>query len=74
MVRICLARALLMKVKIIFLDEATASVDLETDRIVQKVIRESLDGITLVTIAHRLSTLKDYDQIIELQNGEVVGH
>ncbi len=69
---ICLARALLMKVKIIFLDEATASVDLETDRIVQKVIRESLDGITLVTIAHRLSTLKDYDQIIELQNGEVV--
>jgi ABC-type multidrug transport system fused ATPase/permease subunit len=69
---ICLARALLMKVKIIFLDEATASVDLETDRIVQKVIRESLDGITLVTIAHRLSTLKDYDQIIELQNGEVI--
>ncbi len=69
---ICLARALLMKVKIIFLDEATASVDLETDRIVQKVIRESLDGITLVTIAHRLSTLKGYDQIIELQNGEVV--
>ncbi len=69
---ICLARALLMKVKIIFLDEATASVDLETDRIVQKVIRESLDGITLVTIAHRLSTLTGYDQIIELQNGEVV--
>lgn len=71
---ICLARALLMKVKIIFLDEATASVDLETDRIVQKVIRESLDGITLVTIAHRLSTLKDYDQIIELQNGEVISN
>ena len=69
---ICLARALLMKVKIIFLDEATASVDLETDRIVQKVIRESLEGITLVTIAHRLSTLKGYDQIIELQNGEVI--
>lgn len=69
---ICLARALLMKVKIIFLDEATASVDLETDVLIQKVIRTSLDGITLVTIAHRLSTLKDYDQIIELQNGQVV--
>jgi ABC-type multidrug transport system fused ATPase/permease subunit len=69
---ICLARALLMKVKIIFLDEATASVDLETDALIQKVIRTSLDGITLVTIAHRLSTLKDYDQIIELQNGQVV--
>ncbi|MES2802821.1 MAG: ABC transporter transmembrane domain-containing protein [Bdellovibrionota bacterium] len=69
---ICLARALLMKVKIIFLDEATASVDLETDALIQEVIRTSLDGITLVTIAHRLSTLKDYDQIIELQNGQVV--
>lgn len=68
---ICLARALLMKVKIIFLDEATASVDIETDAVVQKVIRESLDGITLVTIAHRISTLKDYDMVIELSQGEV---
>lgn len=69
---ICLARALLMKVKIIFLDEATASVDVETDAIVQRVIHESLEGITLVTIAHRLSTLDGYDMIIELKNGEVV--
>lgn len=69
---ICLARALLMKVKIIFLDEATASVDVETDALVQKVIRESLDGMTLITIAHRLSTLDGYDMIIELNNGEIV--
>ncbi len=69
---ICLARALLMKVKIIFLDEATASVDVETDAMVQKVIRESLEGITLVTIAHRLSTLDGYDLVIELQDGSVV--
>jgi ABC-type multidrug transport system fused ATPase/permease subunit len=69
---ICLARALLMKVKIIFLDEATASVDVETDAMVQKVIRESLQGMTLITIAHRLSTLEGYDMIIELNNGEVV--
>lgn len=69
---ICLARALLTKVKVIFLDEATASVDVETDALVQKVIRQSLDGTTLVTIAHRLSTLDGYDKIIELNNGEVV--
>lgn len=69
---ICLARALLMKVKIIFLDEATASVDVETDAVVQRVIRDSLDGMTLITIAHRLSTLEGYDKVIELSNGEVV--
>jgi ABC-type multidrug transport system fused ATPase/permease subunit len=69
---ICLARALLMKVKIIFLDEATASVDVETDALIQKVIRSSLEGITLVTIAHRLSTLKDYDKTIELDSGRIV--
>lgn len=69
---ICLARALVMQVKIIFIDEATASVDVQTDALVQKVIRESLEGITLITIAHRLSTLDGYDTIIELSNGEIV--
>lgn len=69
---ICLARALLVKVKIIFLDEATASVDVETDQKIQNVIQTQLQGITLVTIAHRLSTLKNYDQIIELSDGKVI--
>lgn len=69
---ICLARALLLKVKVIFLDEATASVDLETDERIQKVIHSSLNGATLVTIAHRLSTLSGYDRVIELHDGRVI--
>ncbi len=69
---ICLARALLLKVKIIFLDEATASVDIETDALIQKVISQSLGDMTLITIAHRLATLKDYEQIIQLDQGRVI--
>merc|ERR1712238_329983 len=57
--------------KIVVLDEATASVDRETDNFVQAMIRKYFQGVTLITIAHRVHTIMDYDKIIVLDSGEV---
>lgn len=69
---VCLARALLKKSKILVLDEATAAVDLQTDELIQRTIRQEFYDCTIVTIAHRLNTIMDYDKVIVMDSGRVV--
>jgi ABC-type multidrug transport system fused ATPase/permease subunit len=68
---ICLARAIIRRPKILVLDEATSSVDVETDALIQKSIREEFADSTLLVIAHRLSTVGDFDKIMVMADGKV---
>ncbi|KAL1466054.1 hypothetical protein MTO96_026893, partial [Rhipicephalus appendiculatus] len=69
---VCLARALLRRPRIILMDEATSHMDGNTDRIVQTTLRESFAYCTVLTIAHRLETVLDYDKILVMAKGRTV--
>uniref|UniRef100_A0A8C3SMI9 ABC-type glutathione-S-conjugate transporter n=1 Tax=Chelydra serpentina TaxID=8475 RepID=A0A8C3SMI9_CHESE len=69
---VCLARALLRKTKILILDEATASVDMETDNLVQSTIRKEFHNCTVLTIAHRLHTIMDSERVLVLGSGRII--
>lgn len=68
---LCIARAIVARPKIMVLDEATSAVDMSTDTLIQRSIREEFTDTTMIVIAHRLSTIADFDRILVLSEGQV---
>ena len=69
---ICFARVLVMRRKVVVMDEPTSNIDAQTDEQIQQITRESFKGTTLLCIAHRLTTIADYDRVLVMDSGEVV--
>ena len=68
---LCIARAILRKTKIVVMDEATANIDMKTEEKIQKALQYVLNNSTVITVAHRIKTIIDYDKILVLNNGKI---
>lgn len=69
---LCIARVLLRKPKIVVMDEATSSIDNETDELIQAMLRDNFADATVLMIAHRLNTILDSDRVLVLDNGSIM--
>ena len=71
--RLCIARALLKKPKILILDDSTSAVDTATEAQIRRAFREELDGSTKIIIAQRISSVREADMIVVMDNGTITG-
>ena len=68
----CLARVMLEENRIVILDEATSNIDLKTDEVIQKCLKENFKNSLIIAVAHRLNTIADYDRLLVMDKGRII--